>query len=274
MRSLIAVLLLVCLCEAKPMQRLDAVASFGRLGIDNQIIGGSDADPNEWPWQLSQQRSGSHSCGASVLSTTKALSAAHCVDGALVGTLRVVAGLHSRADESAAQASDVTSYTMHERYEVDSATFSNDIAIINLASAFTLGSTVVLLTLPPDNNNDFVGAGCVITGWGRTSASNELPDILQEAPITPITTTECSDLMRGVIGVEIWDSHLCLYDSANQIGSCNGDSGGPCNCPGGGSGWYVAGVTSWGISSGGACQQDYPSVYTRTSAYLDWIAAN
>lgn len=51
-----------------------------------------------------------------------------------------------------------------------------------------------------------------------------------------------------------------------------GDSGGPLNCPDGGT--RVAGVTSWGISSGGDCLQNYPSVYTRTSAYLAWIAAN
>lgn len=71
------------------MLNLDVpVASFGRLGVDNQIIGGQDASPGAWPWQLSQQRSSggswSHSCGASLLSSTKALSAAHCIDGACV----------------------------------------------------------------------------------------------------------------------------------------------------------------------------------------------
>lgn len=54
-----------------------------------------------------------------------------------------------------------------------------------------------------------------------------------------------------------------------------GDSGGPLNCPDGTGGYYVAGVTSWGISNPlGNCLQTYPSVYTRTSAYLDWIASN
>jgi Trypsin len=63
------------------------VATFGTLGIDNYIIGGTNAQPGAWPWQLSQQRQGSagawsHSCGASLLSATRALSASHCVDGA------------------------------------------------------------------------------------------------------------------------------------------------------------------------------------------------
>jgi secreted trypsin-like serine protease len=66
------------------------------------------------------------------------------------------------------------------------------------------------------------------------------------------------------------------FDLWNNIGLAvqQGDSGGPLNCN------YpdedsvervVAGVTSWGISSNGVCNQDFPSIYTRTSAYLDWI---
>jgi secreted trypsin-like serine protease len=280
MLPIIALVVLASLCEAKPMLNADAPRpSFGTLGIDNFIVNGQDASPGEWPWQLSQQRASgsawSHSCGASLLSSNKALSASHCVDGALPSNLRVIAGLHQRTDESGTQTSNVASYTMHENYQGDVYTYSNDISILNLATAITTSSTIQFLTLPPDNNDNFLGDICTITGWGRTSSSNILPDILQEAQIEVIGTAECDTLMQGVVGVRVWDNHLCLYDRQNNIGSCNGDSGGPCNCPNGAGGFYVAGVTSWGISSGsGNCLQTYPSVYTRTSAYLAWIAAN
>jgi len=69
--------------EARPSFNAP-IASFGSHGVNNYIIGGSDAAAGAWPWQLSQQRLGaawSHSCGASLLSSTKALSAAFCVDG-------------------------------------------------------------------------------------------------------------------------------------------------------------------------------------------------
>jgi len=64
-------------------------------------------------------------------------------------------------------------------------------------------------------------------------------------------------------------------DESNVLVICfQGDSGGPLNCPDGGV-TVVAGIISWGISSGaGNCVLTYPSVCTRTSAYLDWIAAN
>uniref|UniRef100_A0A8B8CYG8 Chymotrypsin-like elastase family member 2A n=1 Tax=Crassostrea virginica TaxID=6565 RepID=A0A8B8CYG8_CRAVI len=47
-----------------------------------------------------------------------------------------------------------------------------------------------------------------------------------------------------------------------------GDSGGPYVCEKNGV-WIQAGLTSWGIST---CSGSYPSVYTRISSYLSWIA--
>lgn len=49
--------------------------------LDGRIVGGSSADITSYPWQLSLRRSGSHSCGASIISSTWALTAAHCVEG-------------------------------------------------------------------------------------------------------------------------------------------------------------------------------------------------
>lgn len=52
-----------------------------------------------------------------------------------------------------------------------------------------------------------------------------------------------------------------------------GDNGGPLNCPDGVT--RVVGVGSWIIADGlDNCQQTLPSVYTRVSSYLDWIAGN
>jgi len=265
MLCVVLLLAVVGLIEARP--------SIGKLRptfISNYIIGGVEANPGEFPWQLSQQRGGSHSCGASFLGGSRVLTAAHCVDGAAAGNLRVVAGLHERSNEAGTQSSNAASYTIHEDYNTGVNTFSNDIGIINLQSSFSVGGNVQVATLPANNNNDYAGSTCVISGWGRTSNSNALPDALQKASIQVISTAQCNELI-GTIG-QAWEGHICLYDNANNIGSCNGDSGGPLNCE---NQSVVAGVTSWGISSGaGNCLQTYPSVYTRTGYYLGWINAN
>lgn len=49
-----------------------------RVPVTGRIVGGVDAEIENFPYQLSFRRSGSHSCGASIISDNWALSAAHC----------------------------------------------------------------------------------------------------------------------------------------------------------------------------------------------------
>jgi len=271
-----ALLVLASFCEARPSINFEARASFGSF-----IINGVDAEQGEFPWQLSQQRLGtawSHSCGASLLSSTYALSAAHCVEGTSATILRVVAGINDRTDPNGI-ISNVASYKTHERYNIaGEGTFGNDIAILTLSAPIADNGGKIQYASLPDNNDDlFFGRTCVISGWGRTGSSNVLPIPLQKVDIGIISTDECNVLLRPVNGATATDRMVCLYDNIKLTGSCNGDSGGPLNCnypSTGDSRRVVAGVTSWGISGGGSCLQTYPSVYTRTSAYLDWISLN
>lgn len=74
-------------------------------------------------------------------------------------------------------------------------------------------------------------------------------------------------------------AYRCVFEVSSEVVNCRrllvqqGDSGGPMNCPLSGE-FVVAGVTSWGISGGGACLPEYPSVYTRTGFYRQWILDN
>ena len=157
---------------------------------------------------------------------------------------------------------------MHEGYQVGTASYANDIAIITFASLIAIGGNVQQATIPANNNNDFAGTTCQISGWGRTDGTNNLPNTLQKASIPVISTAQCAAAI-GSIG-NIWDNHICVQDPAGVRGACSGDSGGPLNCPG-----VVAGVTSWVVTSGaGNCLPTYPSVYTRTGSYTPWIIAN
>lgn len=270
MKSFVALLALFCLCDARP-SIVGTPTAFEN--VDSSIIGGTNAQPGAWPWQLSQQRLGttwSHSCGASLLSSRYALSASHCVDGAAASSVRVVAGLHDRTNTAGTQTANVASYKLHEQYDNGAATYANDIAILTFASTISTGGNVALASLPANNNNDFAGQTCVITGWGRTSSSNTLPNILQQANVGILSTSQCTS--QGA-GASIWASHICIKDPANSAGACNGDSGGPINCPNGG-GYLVTGVASFVFQSGGNCLPSSPSVYTRVSSYLSWISTN
>ncbi|KAG0418051.1 hypothetical protein HPB47_005162 [Ixodes persulcatus] len=48
-------------------------------GGNVQIVGGSDATPLEFPWQISLRISGQHICGGSIINKQHILTAAHCI---------------------------------------------------------------------------------------------------------------------------------------------------------------------------------------------------
>jgi secreted trypsin-like serine protease len=90
----------------------------------------------------------------------------------------------------------------------------------------------------------------------------------------------CCEEMRNTLTKQICLPVASYVIIVTNYWSCTfsqGDVGGPLNCN------YPAavdprrvvfGVSSWYIVIGGACVPSYPSVFTRTAAYLDWIATN
>jgi len=270
-------LLVAAFCEARPNYMAARPALMG-VGQESYILGGVEAGQGEFPHQLSQDRLGgawSHSCGASLLGQNRALSAAHCVTGANAAILRVIAGLHYRNDHSTAVISNLASYVTHENYNQGAETFNNDIAILHLSTSIAERGTPNVLgairyaNLPNDNSNQYAEDTVVISGWGRNSAANTLPNELRKVSIRVLSQIECNTRMQPVSGALTGPGQICVYDNNQAAGSCNGDSGGPMNHDN-----RVIGVTSWGIQGGGACLPSYPSAYTRTSFFLGWIGSH
>ena len=54
---------------------------YGTHGVPTAapIVGGQDADVNEYPWQIRLEYDGDFYCGGSIINNKTVLTAAHCV---------------------------------------------------------------------------------------------------------------------------------------------------------------------------------------------------
>jgi secreted trypsin-like serine protease len=246
------VLLLLCL----------ALPAFGE-DVGSNIVGGSNANIANYRWQLSLRSSNSHSCGASLVSGTKGITAAHCIGGT-TSSYSVLAGTSDRTTTNCATCAlrTLNGQTRHPNYSGSSSNgYPNDIATIRWATTISTNSNTGYATMAASNAGNYAGQNCQLTGWGRTCGSCGLPNTLQVGTATVLTNADCASRWSSSL---INNGHLCVLSST--VGACNGDSGGPLNCGG-----VVTGATSW-VASG--CLVQYPSVYTRVSFFRSWIDSN
>ncbi|KAM9299335.1 transmembrane protease serine 13-like, partial [Gastrophryne carolinensis] len=233
----------------------------------SRIIGGTQASPGEWPWQISlQARSGSsfvHICGGTLINNNWVVTASHCFSKSLpLSSWRIYVGAVNL--DEVRFASGIAAIIRHEDYNADSDDY--DVALIKLANPFTYSATVQPVCLPMINQNFPPDTKCWISGFGKTvAASEETSKVLMRAEVTIISTSVCNNV--AVYNGAISPRMMCAGDLKGGTDSCQGDSGGPLVCEQNGR-WYLAGVTSWGTGCG---QRNKPGVYTRVPEILSWL---
>uniref|UniRef100_UPI00398EAFCB chymotrypsin-like elastase family member 1 n=1 Tax=Pristiophorus japonicus TaxID=55135 RepID=UPI00398EAFCB len=252
------------------MLRLVILASLALLGlcaVDERVIGGTEANRNAWPWQVSLQGYAHywyHTCGGTLIRNRWVLTAAHCVDRS--GTYRVVLGDHNIYEtDGTEQYIFVQDIILHEGWNGD-LSVGNDIAVLYLEKDAVLNQYVQLGTLAEAGAtlpNNFV---CYVTGWGYTRNGGTVNPTLQQAPIKVVAYNVCSQ-------PEWWGyyvtSNMVCAGGDGIIAGCQGDSGGPLNCQHNGI-FYVHGATSF-VAAAGCDTYMKPTVWTRVSSYINWI---
>ncbi|KAF4018560.1 hypothetical protein G4228_010288 [Cervus hanglu yarkandensis] len=237
--------------------------------LSARVVGGEDAIPHSWPWQISLQYlkddTWRHTCGGTLITPNHVLTAAHCISNTL--TYRVGLGKNNLEveDEAGSLYVGVDTIFVHEKW--NSFLIRNDIALIKLAETVELSDAIQVACLPEAGALLTQDYPCYVTGWGRLYTNGPIAAELQQGLQPVVDYATCSQ--RDWWGSTVKETMVCAGGDG-VISACNGDSGGPLNCQAENGNWDVQGIVSFG--SGLGCNTyKKPTVFTRVSAYIDWI---
>ncbi|XP_022609583.1 transmembrane protease serine 4-like isoform X1 [Seriola dumerili] len=236
----------------------------GQVGFQDRIVGGTDALIEDWPWQVSLQQGGQHTCGGTLVSPRWVVTAAHCFTGSKkeLSRWRVVSG---RTYMGTLGGSYVDRIIINGDYNPSRNDY--DIALMRLSSPITVGVNRRPVCLPPKAFGLAAGASMTVTGWGYLEENGKVSPSLQKANIPLINRSVCSS--PTVYGSAITQTMICAGFLKGQVDACQGDSGGPLVHLSS-SRWYLVGVVSWGV---GCARERRPGVYCNVEELLGWIHA-
>ncbi|XP_055328896.1 transmembrane protease serine 9-like [Paramacrobiotus metropolitanus] len=158
---------------------------------DSRILGGDDAVPGSWPWQvrIGERVTGGVSffCGGAIYNKQFILTAGHCFPGSSPSYPKkyvVRVGEHNMSVfESFERDYGVQQIYRHPNYTYRGAP-ANDLALVRLTYPLVFNERISSVCLPTPMNDPEPGEECVVTGWGR------FLDQYSYSTSAPSTTTE------------------------------------------------------------------------------------
>ncbi|XP_074648070.1 chymotrypsinogen A-like [Tubulanus polymorphus] len=230
-----------------------------------RIISGSQSAQAQWPWQVSLHFTGQHVCGGTLINKNTIVTAAHCVaiQGGMVSRYwsAVIGEINIQRPKKYYAVSTIYRHSGFREFK------GNDIAIMKLSQDVPFNDYQRPACVPAHDPSP--GDICYVSGFGQTSTSSveshgTPSNILLHVDVKVITTSTCA---RAFAGAAVDYRTICAGGHSSK-NACRGDSGGPLVCQKNGV-WYLHGVVSFGNFPCG--QRGSPGVYTRVTAYRDWI---
>lgn len=256
-----------------------------------RVINGTDIAEGQFPFVVSilntkaLESSGAFQaqfCAGVLTTPSTVVTAAHCLvdpkTGQKFATDELLVGFGPQLTLGQLQIEQVASIDIHPKYELRTA--RHDIAVITLANPRS--DVPVITPLRPSDQPTYVQTDtpAQVVGWGNTSPTGSaFPERLRVGNVVIFPDASCgegaSHTIRGLRfngfrpGEAFPEEMICaagVTAESRVIDSCQGDSGGPL-IVGEGVAARLVGLVSWGDT----CATNYPGVYTRTSAMVEFL---
>ncbi|XP_075716638.1 complement factor I [Rhinoderma darwinii] len=242
------------------------VAKEGHRRV-KRIIGGKNAEKNQFPWQVAIKDGSKVNCGGIYIGGCWVVTAAHCVRSDQAHKYRIIVELLDRlAYDGDIDSFPVKTVKVHELYNPN--TYENDIALLEVINIYNdpacmqVDNNLVAACVPWSPYQFKEGETCTVSGWGRAEGLSKVFH-LKWGHINLMNN--CSTIYKG----RFFDKMECAGTYDGSIDSCKGDSGGPLICYDAENVAYLWGVVSWGENCGEA---GFPGVYTKVAHYFEWIS--
>ncbi|XP_050072021.1 trypsin beta-like [Anopheles maculipalpis] len=252
MKQIICLLISVLVCstavltqDAKPTKSVE-VSQSGR------IINGPSTFIEGLRYPLSMWVNRIYNCGASIITTSHALTAAHCVYSSrtlINPALMILVGGTSYLNNPLVQVG-VTRVAAHPNYTPTVVTSYYDVAVLTVpTNAFAGKPNMAPIAL--QIAEVAAGTSCFVVGWGWFDNNIQQPsNNLRYTFLNTITDSSCSLSQNSRISFD----QICGVNG-NNIDVCKGDSGGALVCGG-----RLTGIVSYGPVP---CTSAKPTVFTK-----------
>ncbi|KAK7909543.1 hypothetical protein WMY93_014227 [Mugilogobius chulae] len=253
---------------AKPKEPTTSpVSACGQAFVNSRIVGGADAPPGSWPWQVyvtfEMTYEPSHSCGGALINPQWVLTAAHCVDRSVTELTKVYLGFNDKMSRSDYQVSRNAVWAVTYPSYNSKGLYENDLGLIKMSAPVSYNAYIQPLCLAERGSTFHTGLQAWVAGWGRLEEGGQSAQVLQEVSLPIVGHRQCQCLHSFTLA----DRVLCAGVMEGGTGICNGDSGSPLVVKHG-SVWVQAGIVS---TSDGCARPDKPAQYTEISEFQSWI---